>query len=594
MDKFSILQNAVLADDYYNCSDDLRFNLYLIILTDKLNSIVNLRNVQCDYNYGRKLILNETLANIFFDSFACNDTNIRPNDILRRSNNSEFVRKLASVESSLIKRTSELSRDSYVQMRVFSDSLTSLRKRNSFFSLFPYRNKDRISARILRNYLFFNSGLSEFEFEYGNFLYETDHFAAEQSTLSNKVKRNDISRRISRAINDDSILECICEITIKGYKNFNQSQSIQFSRVNLLFGENGSGKTTIINSIKAALTGTLDSNNSNCEVNVFGKTKNNKSLQFNNKNRNLKDYAQLWYNVSENDMPKYFDKYNYFDGGRALDFALNDLDIADLFMDASVNRIIKTLYERKCFFARQVEFELKSVENNNIKTQLPSVTNSMKTLKNERIDLREIRDGIYRINLTKPFNKYSRKVQKAINSVWYQNLIILRESLKSDYDYSKEKNISNSIMEELQIYDRIKSLFLLLTSARDYNDLHISESFSLAAIKTNSNIPVLPINMSVGQRVCFALAALLASFLENSKAPNILILDEPVANLDDLHLLNMLDIIRQLSIRGTQVFFTTANESVAKLFKRKFGFMQEDLRSIKVNDIGDEVIISDF
>ena len=80
----------------------------------------------------------------------------------------------------------------------------------------------------------------------------------------------------------------------------------------------------------------------------------------------------------------------------------------------------------------------------------------------------------------------------------------------------------------------------------------------------------------------------------NSKAPNIIILDESVANLDDLHLLNMLDILRQLTIKGTQIFFTTANESVAKLFKRKIGFMQDELKSIKVSDVGDKVIVSDF
>ena len=149
-------------------------------------------------------------------------------------------------------------------------------------------------------------------------------------------------------------------------------------------------------------------------------------------------------------------------------------------------------------------------------------------------------------------------------------------------------------MNELGIYKRTQSLFMLLTSAWDYFEFQTDESNSLKALKIHSDIPVLPVDMSTGQRVCFALATLLASFLENSKAPNIIILDEPVANLDDLYLLNMFDIIRQLAIKETQIFFTTANESVAKLFKRKFGFMRDGFKSIEICDVGDEVIISDF
>ena len=213
-------------------------------------------------------------------------------------------------------------------------------------------------------------------------------------------------------------------------------------------------------------------------------------------------------------MSKYFDKYNYFDGGRALDFALNDLDIADLFIDATVNRTIRGLYDRRRFFARQIELAFVSIEHDNIHAQLLPFSEAKKKLESEEVSLREISTGIYYIGLTKPFARYSKPLQRAINSIRYQNLINLRKSMQRELDVSKEQDISNSIMEELGIYDRIKALFLLLTSARDYSDLQSNDNYSLTAVKINSNIPVLPANMSAGQRVCFALATLLASFLE--------------------------------------------------------------------------------
>lgn len=78
--------------------------------------------------------------------------------------------------------------------------------------------------------------------------------------------------------------------------------------------------------------------------------------------------------------------------------------------------------------------------------------------------------------------------------------------------------------------------------------------------------------MSTGQRVSFALAVMFSSFISANKAPRFLLLDEPVANMDDLHLLNLIDILRELALKGTQIIFTTANAEVAGIFRRKFSF----------------------
>ena len=73
-------------------------------------------------------------------------------------------------------------------------------------------------------------------------------------------------------------------------------------------------------------------------------------------------------------------------------------------------------------------------------------------------------------------------------------------------------------------------------------------------------------------------------FLSNDKAPNLIMLDEPVANMDDIHMLNLLDLLRRLALSDTQIFFTTANPEVAKLFRRKFSFLGEDFRFFEIKE----------
>lgn len=69
-------------------------------------------------------------------------------------------------------------------------------------------------------------------------------------------------------------------------------------------------------------------------------------------------------------------------------------------------------------------------------------------------------------------------------------------------------------------------------------------------------------------------------------APNFLMLDEPVANLDDMHVLNLIDLLRQLAISGTQIIITTADSQMAKFLRRKFSFLKEEYSHFKMERNG--------
>ena len=142
----------------------------------------------------------------------------------------------------------------------------------------------------------------------------------------------------------------------------------------------------------------------------------------------------------------------------------------------------------------------------------------------------------------------------------------------------------------------MKQIFKLLIVANEYYDLQLSAEEIVAIRSTNmkkdADEKVSMSQMSTGQKVCLALSFMFSLFLSNENAPNVIMLDEPVANLDDLHMLNLLDVLRRFAMAGTQIFFTTSNPNVAKLFRRKFSYMGEEFGFYRISESDDKVRIT--
>ncbi len=152
----------------------------------------------------------------------------------------------------------------------------------------------------------------------------------------------------------------------------------------------------------------------------------------------------------------------------------------------------------------------------------------------------------------------------------------------------------NNVISLDAIFDKhinkIESIFKLLAAANEFTSLDFHNGEIGAIIRLSEN-EVQMSQMSTGQKICLALSLMFALFLSLDKAPNIVMLDEPVANLDDMHMLNLLDVLRRMAIAGTQIFFTTANPDVAKLFRRKFSFLEKDFAFYKINEVDKNVKI---
>lgn len=89
--------------------------------------------------------------------------------------------------------------------------------------------------------------------------------------------------------------------------------------------------------------------------------------------------------------------------------------------------------------------------------------------------------------------------------------------------------------------------------------------------------------VSTGQRAAFALSVFLAMNRSAASAPPVILIDDPIAHIDDLNALSFLDYLRDLVVNSNrQIFFATADTRIASLFTRKFSFLGESFQTIKL------------
>lgn len=66
IDTFYEFERILLEDDFFHCIGDIRFNLYLILVASKQDSVLYNSDIQFDFKYARKLILTSDELTTFF------------------------------------------------------------------------------------------------------------------------------------------------------------------------------------------------------------------------------------------------------------------------------------------------------------------------------------------------------------------------------------------------------------------------------------------------------------------------------------------------------------------------------------------------
>ncbi len=63
-----------------------------------------------------------------------------------------------------------------------------------------------------------------------------------------------------------------------------------------------------------------------------------------------------------------------------------------------------------------------------------------------------------------------------------------------------------------------------------------------------------------------------------------MLFDDPVAHIDDINMLSFLDHLRYLAISGSrQIFFATADNKLAGLFRHKFRFLGDEYKELRLS-----------
>lgn len=141
---------------------------------------------------------------------------------------------------------------------------------------------------------------------------------------------------------------------------------------------------------------------------------------------------------------------------------------------------------------------------------------------------------------------------------------------------TQEHSLEKATKEALEsIRGHVSDIFARIHSPAEYvlGDFH-----GEALLSTREGNHDRGVNqVSTGQRAALALSIFLALNRSAERAPPVMLIDDPVAHIDDLNALSFLDYLRDLAV-GTrkQIFFATADAKLAALFQRKFEFLGED------------------
>jgi len=123
---------------------------------------------------------------------------------------------------------------------------------------------------------------------------------------------------------------------------------------------------------------------------------------------------------------------------------------------------------------------------------------------------------------------------------------------------------------------QVASIFSKIHSPNEF-DVTLSKGKYLKCINSEELRDLKEI--STGQRAAFALSIFLAMNAYADEAPPVMLIDDPVAHVDDLNTLSLLDYLRDVAVSGErQIFFATADDKLAGLFRHKFNFLGDEFK----------------
>lgn len=133
--------------------------------------------------------------------------------------------------------------------------------------------------------------------------------------------------------------------------------------------------------------------------------------------------------------------------------------------------------------------------------------------------------------------------------------------------------------------EHLSSIQKVFTKIHSPHELTLSNLTDCKMERFGDQNPVDLTQISSGQRAAVMLSIFVSLNLSMPSGPPYMLIDDPVAHIDDLNALSFLDYLADLAESGRrQIFFATANEKLANLFEKKMEFLGT---SFIVHDMSD-------
>ncbi|MEK6744221.1 MAG: hypothetical protein AABZ15_11445 [Nitrospirota bacterium] len=233
-------------------------------------------------------------------------------------------------------------------------------------------------------------------------------------------------------------------------------------------------------------------------------------------------------------------------------------DIAQIDKVDSLNKIVRGID----VVAGLVKEFVKEKENEKKRsTQLQQLTEELSVLEKDRVEA----DGRF---------KRCKTVKSVLEIIINKHSI---DNVVSEFISRNQKRIS-------EIFTSIHAPheFAGIEHVKKGNDL--SGELKLVRIYNDKESRVSVSEISAGQRAALALSIFLCLNEKLENAPPLILLDDPVAHVDDMNALSFLDYLREIAInKSRQILFATADDKLAALFERKFDFLGEEFKRISLS-----------
>jgi ABC-type cobalamin/Fe3+-siderophores transport system ATPase subunit len=145
--------------------------------------------------------------------------------------------------------------------------------------------------------------------------------------------------------------------------------------------------------------------------------------------------------------------------------------------------------------------------------------------------------------------------------------IAILEGIQTSHE--KRSDVNNFLQKNI---DYLGSLFQLIHSPREFSKIvWNADEGGIRAIRTRGGTLSGVSSMSSGQRNALSLSIFLTMNRNATLAPPFVLLDDPLAHVDDMNVVSFLDCLREIvQGSGKQIVFTAASSKTAYLFRKKF------------------------